>query len=222
DKNLLTLVKRSNAGVSAARNFGVNVSKGEWIAFLDSDDEWLEDKLEKQIGFMRANSHLKIVYGEEIWMRNGVRVNQRKIHKKSGGRIFKACLKLCLIAPSSVFMHKDLFFEMKGFNEEFLVCEDYDLWLKISASYEIGFIDDPLIKKYGGHGDQLSMRYPAMDMWRLKSMHNILRTRDLSLDDKNFMIQLMKTKGDILMKGYLKYGHLEAHALVQELLKDLS
>jgi glycosyltransferase involved in cell wall biosynthesis len=158
--------KKSNGGVASARNFGAIKALGHWYAFLDSDDEWLPNKLQDQLSFLLNNSHLNIVYGEEIWMRNGVRVNQKKHHKKSGGHIFEKCLEQCLIAPSSVLLTKKLFEEKKGFDESFIICEDYDLWLKISSSHEIGFIEQPLIVKYGGHEDQLSTKYFAMDMWR--------------------------------------------------------
>ncbi len=217
----LKYFKQENSGVAAARNLGAKNSSGAWIAFLDSDDEWLPHKLQQQLLFLKANSHLQIVYSEEIWMRKGVRVNQKQIHKKSGGHIFNECLKQCLIAPSSVMMNRSLYQEMKGFNEEYVVCEDYDLWLRISSLYEIGFIPEPLIIKYGGHDDQLSTKFVAMDMWRLKSMHSILINKSLLEVSRNHLLDRMKEKATILLKGYEKYENAEGIQNVKEILKDI-
>ena len=79
--------KIDNSGVSFARNFGVSKSKGKYLCFLDSDDEWLNEKLKAQYQQIE-NTRCLIVYGEETWFRNGIRVNKKKIHQKSGGDIF--------------------------------------------------------------------------------------------------------------------------------------
>jgi len=71
-------IKTPNRGVSAARNLGIHISTGELISFLDSDDEWLPDKLKIQIDFLQNNQDLNLVHGEEIWIRKGKRVNQKK------------------------------------------------------------------------------------------------------------------------------------------------
>lgn len=210
-----------NAGVSFSRNFGADIAQGEYLAFLDSDDEWLPHKLNEQIQFLNENKHLKIVYGEELWVRNGKRVNQKVIHKKSGGWIFKACVEQCLIGPSSVLIDKSFFLELKGFDEQFIVCEDYDLWLRISSIVEIGFLSKPQIIKHGGHADQLSTKYFAMDMWRLKSMAAILINRKLSEEDRLCVVESMKLRGNILMQGYQKHGNTKEYLLVEKILQGI-
>jgi glycosyltransferase involved in cell wall biosynthesis len=208
--------KTQNKGVSASRNFGVTQAREKWIAFLDSDDEWLSPKLAKQMAFLEAHAHLSIVYSDEMWIRNDILVNKKNHHQKKGGWIFTDSLKQCLIGPSSVLLTKKLFAEMKGFDESFVVCEDYDLWLKISSKYEIGYMSEALIKKFGGHADQLSTRFVAMDRWRIKSMQNILRDKTLSAENRANVIAMMKEKGQILLKGYIKHGNQEAaHELEQ-------
>ncbi len=111
-----------------------------------------------------------MVHGEEIWIRNGVRVNAMNKHQKSGGRIFKRCVDLCCISPSAVLLHRSLLADVGLFREDFPVCEDYELWLRISAFEAVGFIEEPLIKKYGGHEDQLSRSVVGMDLWRLRAL----------------------------------------------------
>lgn len=213
--------KTENAGVAASRNKGTALATGHWLAFLDSDDEWLTHKLSLQMNFLQKQPHLSIVYSDEIWIRNNVQVNKKTHHQKKSGWIFADCLKQCLIGPSSVLLSKKLFTEMNGFDENFIVCEDYDLWIKISSKYEIGFIDECLIKKYGGHADQLSTRFFAMDSWRIKSMQKILSDKNLTDGQKDLVIETIKNKGAILLKGYLKHGNLEAAQELELLLAAL-
>ena len=171
----INYIYQDNNGVSAARNLGIKHSSGDYIAFLDSDDVWFENKISEQMMFISKNSQYRWVHSNEIWIRNGERVNQKNKHKKSGGDQFLRSVDLCVISPSCVLLEKALLEEMNCFNESYPACEDYDLWLKIASKYEIGYIDKSLIYKYGGHEDQLSKKYKAMDYWRIKSLHWILQ-----------------------------------------------
>ena len=144
-----------NKGVSYSRNFGIKNTNYDLVTFLDSDDEWLPDKLIKQVEYLKQNPDINLIHTEEIWIRNGKRVNQKKRHKKNGGDIFIPSLELCLISPSSVLIKKVIFEKYGYFDESLSVCEDYDLWLRTTAFENIGFITEPLIKKYGGHPDQI-------------------------------------------------------------------
>ena len=219
---LLKYYKNSNQGVSAARNFGVSTTLSSWLAFLDSDDEWLPNKLQLQVDYIRSNSSCNIVYTQEIWIRNGVRVNQRIIHQKYGGWIFDQCIQQCLIAPSSVMLRATLFHEMGGFDQNFQVCEDYDLWLKISSLYEVGLVSEAGIIKYGGHDDQLSTKFVAMDFWRIKSLSRILKIRNLSIKQKELVVETIFKKGLILIKGYQKHKNLQGVLEVELILKEIN
>ena len=145
-------------GVSAARNLGVSQSRGHYIAFLDSDDLWLNSKLERQTRFMDEHPEFHICQTDEIWIRNGVRVNPRAVHQKPSGDIFSRSLELCLVSPSAAMMTKALFDRTGGFDEAFPVCEDYDLWLRISAQHQVPLIPDRLTIKRGGHGSLAAER----------------------------------------------------------------
>jgi len=158
---------QSNSGVSNSRNTGVEISGGKYIAFLDSDDLWEKTKLEVQVDFLQNNAEFRICHTDEIWIRNGARINQRDRHRKFPGDIFEKCLPLCIISPSSVLMERSLFDELGGFDETLPVCEDYDLWLRMTLRYRVGFVRDPLVIKRGGHPDQLSKAYWGMDRFRI-------------------------------------------------------
>jgi glycosyltransferase involved in cell wall biosynthesis len=164
--------KTNHLGVSHARNFGVDKSEGDWIYFLDSDDEWLPTKLRVQISFHSLYKDYLISQTEEFWIRNGVKVNQQIKHQKISDNIFKESLYQCMITPSSVCLHRSLWNKFKGFDLHLKACEDYDLWLKISNIENIGLINEKLLNRYGGHNDQLSFLYPAMDRFRIYSMLN--------------------------------------------------
>lgn len=201
-------IYQENGGVSKARNTGIKFAKGEFISFLDSDDEWLPKKLEKQIDFLKKNKNIKICHTNEIWIKNGVRINQHNKHKKYGGWIYQKSLYLCLISPSAVIIHKSVFEDVGMFNEEFKAGEDYDLWLRITPYYEIGFLDDFLIKKYGGHEDQLSIQW-GIDTYRILSLENMINNHDLNKEYYDETLSVLTDKLNILYKGFLKHGKVE-------------
>ena len=213
-------LKQPNKGVSSARNFGIKTSSADWIAFLDSDDEWLPQKLATQVKFIKDNPDLRFVHSDEIWIRHGVRVNPKKKFDKSNVDIFKRSLELCLISPSTVMMKRELSSQYGHFDESFTICEDYDLWLKILAREEVGHISEDLIRKYGGHDDQLSTRYPAMDFWRIRSMCKLIST-NISQEKKEMIKEEIKKKAPVLLQGYLKHQNHKKHAELTELIKDL-
>lgn len=221
DVRIKYLHNDKNMGVSYSRNRGIKEARGKYIALLDSDDEWLPKKLEQQIDFLNNNPNLRVVHTEEIWIRNGVRVNQMKKHQKSGGDIFIPSLKLCLMSPSSIMMHKSIFSDYGLFDETMQVCEDYDLWLKISSNEPVGFIDTPLIKKYGGHDDQLSRKYMAMDKYRVKSLLNILHAIKLTDEKKSALIDTALSKSAILLNGALKRELADEALYYKTIIKEL-
>ena len=214
----LKLIKQKNKGASAARNSGIKASSGEWICFLDSDDEWKNDKLEKQIIAVANNSDYKFFHSNEIWIKNGKRINQKKKHKKYGGDIFKKCLDMCRISPSSVLIDKSIFEEVGFFNENLVVCEDYELWLRICDKYEVFFIDEPLIIKHGGHQDQLSYSIDSIEYHRIKALEYLLST-SLSKENRDYTIQMLISKISIYLNGLIKRGKKHEIAVYEEKIK---
>lgn len=221
NKNLILLKNQKNSGVSASRNLAAKKAQGEYLAFLDSDDEWLPSKLQKQFEVIKEKK-TKLVHTEEIWMRNGVRVNQMKKHQKAGGDQFKRSCELCILSPSSVAIERETFFELGGFREDFVVCEDYDLWLKYTSLYPCEYIEVPQIIKYGGHSDQLSRKLVAMDYYRIKSLDFILDNRELSDEKFDFARKILLTKSRNLIKGYLKHQNLENFPEIERIQKKWS
>jgi glycosyltransferase involved in cell wall biosynthesis len=214
-------VKIPRGGVAGARNYGVSLSDSEWIAFLDSDDEWLPTKLSSQIEFHNSHPQYVISQTEEIWIRRGMRVNQKKIHLQPDGEAFEMSLERCCITPSSVMIRRDLFNDLRGFDEQLRVCEDYDLWLRITANHEVPLIKEKLIVKYGGHEDQLSHSVQAIDRFRVYSLLKFLSNNPgTEQSKKDLVIKTIKKKSEILLSGAKK--HQNPKTLVyQEILARL-
>lgn len=196
-----------HSGVSAARNFGIEKSHGEWITFLDSDDFWLPEKLEKQMEYMRSNPKMLISQVGEKWIRNGKFANPMNKHMKHSGWIFKESLPLCIVSPSAVIIHSKIFKDIGNFDVGLTVCEDYDLWLRISRKYQIGLIPETLIVKIGGHKDQLSRQFWGMDRFRIMSLKKLLK-EELTHEQRELVLKEIIKKLTILSIGRAKRPEL--------------
>ena len=201
-----------NRGVSSARNRGIRAARGDWIALLDSDDEWLPGKLEAQVQGLLAQPGIRLWHSDEIWIRNGRRVNPMHKHAKGGGHIFRQCLPRCIISPSAALIQRTLLQETGLFDEALPACEDYDLWLRICAREPVGFIGTPLIRKYGGHRDQLSRRFWGMDRFRIQALEKLLRSGILGPEQRRLAADELLRKADILARGAARRGHSDRAA----------
>lgn len=205
----LRIVRQKHLGVSAARNRGVAESSGAWIAFLDSDDEWLPHKTLEQLHFHRDHREVLVSQTGELWIRDGVRVNPCKHHAKPSGDIFVPSLARCLVSPSAVMLRRDLFTSVGGFDESMPVCEDYDLWLRLSLDQSFGLVEEPLMVKYGGHADQLSRQYWGMDRFRVLTINRLLAEGRLSRVRQMAAQRVLTAKCAVLAKGARRRGRRE-------------
>ena len=201
------ILLKENYGVSRARNEGLIMAKGRYICFLDSDDLWDKNKLQTQVQYMEKNMDCLVCYTDEIWIRRGVRVNPMKKHQKYSGDIFRHCLPLCIVSPSSVMLRAGLFNEVGNFDESLPACEDYDLWLRIALKCEFHFIKEPLIIKHGGHADQLSRKYWGMDRFRVIALKKLLDHYPLEGERLKLTRSMMLEKCSILVQGFMKHGN---------------
>ena len=192
-------------GVSSARNLGLKLSKGDLIAFLDSDDLWKKEKVRLQMQYMKEHPEAVVCCTQEIWIRNGVFVNPRNKHRKHSGRIFDKVLPLCLLSLSSALFRRRLFDEIGAFDEDLPACEDYDLGIRLAHKYPVVFLNEPLIIKRGGHKDQLSKKYWGMDRFRVRALEKAL-TLDLSDEQERLVKNEMLKKCRILINGFEKRG----------------
>ena len=192
-----------NKGVSASRNSGINNAKYPWISFLDSDDEWVAEKLQNQISFLERYPFYSVLQSNEKWIRNGKPFNQKKHHQKQSGFIFQPCLERCMIGPSSVMIHRSVFDRFGVFDESLPACEDYDLWLRLSRSLLIGLEPSISLIKHGGHPDQLSTSIEALDKYRIIALEKAL-SKETHPVFREHMASVLEKKKSIFLTGLAK------------------
>jgi glycosyltransferase involved in cell wall biosynthesis len=205
-ESLTYIAHTSNLGVSAARNTGIKKSSSPLIAFLDSDDYWLPEKLAAQVEFFNNHPEAVACQTAESWIRNGRRVNPKKKHLKPSGEIFEPSLKLCLVSPSAVMLKRTLLEEVGLFDEGFPACEDYDLWLRIACRYPIHLISEQLVVKEGGHQDQLSARHRGMDRFRINALVKLVKSGKLNKRQLEATLKELYLKCPVYGNGCLKRG----------------
>ncbi len=207
-----------NRGVAAARNTGVAASSADWIAFLDSDDEWHPRKLETQLTWQSQHPGTRISQVHEQWVRNSKPIRKPSAWEQRGGELFELALRQCVIGPSCVMMRRDLWDEHGGFEERFRVCEDYELWLRITRKEQIGLVEGgPLVTKHGGHRDQLSSTTPALDRFRILALLKLLGEGDLLEIERSLVIAMIREKAEIVAQGAEKRENSPRAALYRSL-----
>lgn len=202
---------QENRGVSAARNRGAAACTGDLIAFLDSDDLWMPGKVAAQVAYFEAHPEAQACHTDEVWIRRGVRVNERHVHRKRGGWQFLASLPRCLISPSAVMLRRALWERLGGFDETLPACEDYDLWLRLTAVAPVGFLPERLVTKRGGHADQLSRVTPALDRYRIRALEKALATC-LPVGCRRAVLEQLAAKCRIVAQGARKRQNAERWA----------
>jgi len=214
----VNVLVQERSGVSAARNLGIKEAKGPLIGFLDSDDLWLERKLEVQAAHFQAHPKSLICQTEEVWIRKGIRVNPKVYHKKRSGDIFRISLERCMVSPSAVMLRRDLLDDVGVFDTSMEACEDYDLWLRVTCRHPVALIEEPLTVKRGGHPDQLSQTVPSLDRLRIHSLSKLLAADILSDEQTCWALDTLRRKTRIYAEGCLKRGKLSEAVRTQKLL----
>ncbi len=209
-------VRTERRGPAAARNRGVALARGRLIAFLDSDDLWMPEKLARQSLFMRNNPDCLISQTGETWMRDWRRVNPGRRHRKRPGDIFIDSLRTCLISPSAAILRRELLDEVGGFDEDMAACEDYDLWLRILARHEVGLLDEPLTVRRAGHPGQLSATVAALDRFRILALAKLLADASLEATRRRAAAEVMAEKCLVYGKGLARRGRHDDAAFFAE------
>lgn len=176
----IRVLRQANAGVARARNAGVAMAKGSWIAFLDADDLWLPEKLERQM----ATAEAPLLYTNRfnIGARGGLPVVQSAVTQMHEGDVFlPLLLEGNFITNSSVVIRRDVFESTGGFESSVSPAEDWDLWLRVAERHPARLCAEPLVR-YRFHPDGASRNHQKMGRMRTGVIARALmseRGRDL-------------------------------------------
>lgn len=157
DRTIIYLPMKKNSGANAARNYGAKNANGSYIAFLDDDDTWTNEKIALQVVEME-NPSVGIVYGN-TWI-NSEKYHSIKIHyqeRRPEGDLYAKLFKSNIIGSTSFpLIRKKAFDEVGGFNESVPALQDMELWLRIAKNYKVKYIHEPLGTYYFYVGDRIS------------------------------------------------------------------
>jgi glycosyltransferase involved in cell wall biosynthesis len=152
------LVRQRNCGVSNARNIGIGVARGSFIAFLDADDLWQPTKLEKQLGQFRDNPELGVVFTRRTIIDSENDGQPCSDVQAPSGQVVGSLFRQNFVCFSSAMVRAEAAVRVGGFDERLGLAVDYDFWLRIARHYAFGIVDEALVAYRVGHGVNLSRR----------------------------------------------------------------
>ena len=184
-------IYQENKGPSAARNIGIKNAKGKYIAFLDADDIWLPDKLQRQMKLFANESSVSFVYTSSYIMNeNGFILRKMQCYNRSRRKILNELyLSKSIGNTSSTIIKKECFDKVGLFDETLTVAEDWDMWLRICQRFRFKCIDEPLVMTREYEGSQ--------SFFGVRNLEN-----ELDFIKKVFSEKYLKTKFFLKRKAY--------------------
>jgi len=171
DSRIIYLELKENRGTSAVKNIGIKASKGIYVAFLDDDDQWLSEKLEKQIDKIEKSPEIKIIYcGYRLLNEEGKTIKEiRPVFKED---IYNNLLRRNFIALPTILVKKEILEKTGLFDEELNFGEDWDIFLRMAKSYKFDFVDQYLVDCFifGKRLTTESLKDPSIRIFSLKKI----------------------------------------------------
>ncbi len=177
-----------------ARNLAIEKACGEFIAFLDCDDVWMPEKLEKQVDFLESHDDVAMIYSDILSINEKGKLieNYLKNKKFYRGNIFNKLLTYNFIAILTVILRKKVLDDVGLFDASYRIDEDYELFLRISESHKIDFIDEPLAK-YRIHGNNLCKKENILVKEQLQILDYWMDVKDMGMKVR-FSVIMMRLR----------------------------
>lgn len=195
EKRCRLLTNKQHCGYPGAiRNLGIAACRGDYIAFLDSDDLWLPDKISRQLKqpakFSHCREHwwryrqsIETAVDGDFWqsqqrlLENGTirLISQKKQYNRRCGDLFQDSLAKCIIGPSTALIERDFYQKYGGFREDLRIAEDYEFWLRLTSQTPVEYLDEPLVVKrdHPVDADQLSHQYDFIEKFRIEALRRL-------------------------------------------------
>lgn len=155
DSRISLIKHNTNLGAQSARNTGIRAAKGKWIAFLDSDDEWLPDSLERRLR-MAADNDTQVVHSDCYVVRHGIKNLRRFMVPSFKGRAYRDLLRRPGPFLQSLLVTKKALESIGFLDEKIVSYQEWDTAIRLAEKYDFGFVPDPTFIYYCDHEQTIS------------------------------------------------------------------
>jgi glycosyltransferase involved in cell wall biosynthesis len=183
DDHRVRYVFQQNGGQASAKNHGIREARGEYVAFLDADDMWVPDKLERQMPLFLRSPAVGIVYSRFGYIDEAGRDLRIEDYELFRGRVSGALLIRNFIGFGTSVVRKECFDRLGSFDESIGMGIDYDLWLRFSTQYEFDYVDIPLLR-YREWPGQMSRNWRVRYLNGIAIMKSFLRNFPDAVDQR--------------------------------------
>jgi glycosyltransferase involved in cell wall biosynthesis len=204
----LEILRTERLGVSGARNHGLAAARGDYIAFLDSDDDWTPDKLARQVAFLEERPDYGMVLTDVVQMdrdRKEYDVLRRRKFIPEDGDVLRHILRQPALAPSSALLRRRVYDELGGFDTSLPTAEDIDFHLRVALRFKIGVIDAPLTRAMRGHDGLSALGRTYKDYLYVMERYLLDHRHEIPADDRRAALREASLRN---MRGLFVTGRL--------------
>lgn len=205
--NTYYLSYETNHGANYARNYGIKYSTGEYIAFLDDDDEWLPDKLKIQVKSINENKQIGLVYGTFYYFINNKKTIKKLIKVDNKNKLSKIAESNFIGSTSFPLFRKEVFTTVGMFDDLMPSCQEYELYIRILQKFDLSYVEEPLGIYYINENSTFrgnNLKYIQGDMKILSKHKNFFKRyrKEFNIHLNNMALYLLRQRN---YSYYIKY-----------------